>query len=656
MKVSAAAHLELGRTRGRAPVAHAATVVFALLLSATVLFGLQGCKPTDVLTEHVEDQENGELDTTVTPLYKEKDSAPADARRSSKEVKDSTRTDLQEEKTPVYKKGAADRGEAIWRKYDKNSPYKKNAAQGTQTNNSNTEGQQTKQDKSQRKTASSSKSSSSKSTTQKQKSGGEDDSKAKGKAKVSVGIGGTGTSYDTTGKQSKLPEKCSKVAACGYYATIVQMLGGQGGLVACDSYWQAQVKKRGLFPKEGVEKIDAVWTSNSDGEYKLDVAKLIKAKPDAILVDNAQFKLTSSQLKKIKKAKIDVVYMPALGDSSTTDAEVIAAVNTVGELLKNSKTVYYSTQQTANSYEKFHEQVISQCLDSNGGYTSKYMGSTSTTEIFQASSSGDEQKAEKLSKNRVSVAFVDDWISTTKQSITADRNYSGRTLYLDGQKVNVASGVGISASLVKGRYALIDYYFQVSGVMNTAYDGAKPSIGDNGLSARYVIIPGTVSKSDSSYTGKADVQSRSSQSAMWYSTGSSSSSSSDESSGQTWHTVGEEDFPGVVTKTKSQAMLIKNSASKVNGIYNVDQKYKIWVMPSGIDGSWSTGTAESFLASMWTCKNITASINSNAAPECNATVNNYYKTFYRCSAKTGSKSKCKVTDYTTSYTATCPRQ
>ncbi len=642
-------HIPKGISEWASCARKAALLTVVCLVIASLTF-LSGCKFTDVLTEHVEDPENGILDPKVEPLYKENPKAPEDPQRSSHEVKDTTRTDLQEEKIPVYDPNAPKNGQAILRIYDKNSPYNFAATEGTlvKQEEKKKKSEKTEKKETREKKSDSKKTNKTKKKSESKKSGGEsEDTDTEGNMKISAGIGGTGTVYDASAKSSKLPEKCDKVAAAGPYATIVEMLCGKGGLVACDSYWKSQVSSRGLFPNEGVSSLATAWKSSSNGSYTLDVDALIKAEPDAVLVDGETIKLSSAQQSKLSKAKIDIITVPSLGDSGTSDSEVTSAVKIVGELLKNSTAVEYSSQDAASKYLELHDEVIDMCLSANGGYATKTIGSTSFREIFQNGTDGNGKSTSRLSSSAVTVAFVDSWASTNKSSVTADRNYAGNTLYLDGEKMDVASGVGLSASVANGDYALIDYYFQVSGVMNNAYDTAKPSKGNSGSSSRFVVIPGTTPSSEKSYLNTSNVGSRMSTSALWYPVGTPSSDS--DTGGVGMITAGDSIFPGVIARSSEIAKKIVASANKSNGVYNTGQSYKVWVMPSGIDGSWSTGTAESFLSCLWTMKNIMNA--GGASSTCDKTVNSYYQLFYRCAASSGTG---KVSNYSSSYTASCP--
>ena len=632
----------------RAPFPHVAHAVLALLVACAFVAFLSGCKSTDVLTEHVEDPDLGELDVSASAIYEEDEDAPEDPLQSSNEVQDSERTDLQEELTPLYDETAEENGVAVQRVYDPDSPYDKAASEGTEYSETPDEEleseevdeEQTEDDQS---TSDEEEQAAEEEETQQQEEGGESESEEEGGFELTSGIGGTGTTYDATGSTAELPENCSKVAAAGSYATIVQMLAGYGGLVACDSYWQEQVAQLGLFPDEGVEDLATAWTSDASGTYTLDVKALIAAEPDAILVDGVDYKLTDAQAKKVQAASIDIITVPQLGESGTPDSYITDAVNLVGELLKNSTTVTYSTQASASTYVEMHDSVIDACKEANGGYSVKSIGGTTWSYIYQDDTGkGTGTVLASASGNRITTVYFDTWTSAASSTVIAKRSYSSATLeYLNGEDVDTSDGVGLSATVTNNSFALLDYYLQVSGVVNNAYDYMRPRTSDAGTSSPYVLIAGT---SSDLVNASTKVTTRSIPSALWY-------TPTTIQLGTVWSTVGDADFPGVITSTEDIAQTIVASAGKTDGLYNVGQPYEVYVMPSGIDGSWACGTAESYLSCAWALKTFWDASGVDELAE--EATTQFYTTFYRVDEDDVLST---VSCFETTYTAECPTE
>lgn len=603
---------------------------------------LQGCKTTDVLTERIEDEVLGTLDPTADPVFKENPEAPEDPTHASTIVKESDRIDDQELGVPVYDEDAAENGEAIYREYKKSSAHDQPATKGTETTQKQEEVSERPEDVQTPEKLETPQQAEEEKDGEGAEEGGESEGDDEGEFKVGGGVGGTGNVYDTTGETQKLPEYCNKVAAAGVYATIVEMLGGEGGLVAADAAWKKAVAKKGLFPGEKVSNVQTVWSGDNAKGYKLDVAKLIAAQPDAVLVDGVKVRLDKAAKKKVKAAKIDVITVPTLGDAGTPDDFVVKAVDTVGELLKNSTLVHYDTQASASTYDQMHEQTINSCKEANGGYSTKSVGGTSYDEVYQDSTGrGNGVQTAELSGNRITTVLFDSWTAAKASTATADRRYSSATpLYLDGETIDTSDGLGLSATVSNNGFALVDYYLQVSGIVNNAYDYKRPQSDEGGTSTPYPLVAGSPV---GLLRSALKTTNRHAPSALWYSPNSYSADSD-------WLAVGDSsDFPGVIAKDANIAASIVASAAKENGLYNVGKPYKVWVMPSGIDGSWSLGTPESYLASAWALKTFWD--DGDAAEFSDSCVNTYYQTFYRCKQGKGTSF---VDDYETVKKAKCP--
>lgn len=603
---------------------------------------LPGCKYTDVLTEHIEDPQNGTVDPNQDAIYKEVKGAPENPNLTSTLSGESSRVDDQTAQLPVYDEDAGDNGLTANRVYDANSSHDVPATQGTDA--SDQEGESTNGDQKEDE------GDSSKNDDQSQDDGSSTDDSADGDEAsdeadpnddseegdddtggddATGGSGGSATVYDD-GTYDKLPENVGSVAAVGQYATIVQMLAGEGGLAAADSNWISNVKKTGAFAGEGVDKITAGWSGDggSSGTAKIDA--LIKAKPDVVLLESGTNSLNANQQKKLTKNGIDVVVMPDLGESDTPDKSITKAVSIVAELLKKADTAYDASSM-ADAYIELHDQAIDACLDANGGYSTKSIGGSTAAYIYQGTKSTGTATT-KLSSNRVTTAFIDSWTTSVRSTQTAVRRYSGAELYLNGKKINVSEGVGIAAKGSTDNFMLLDYYFQVSGVINNAYDTSKPNVGKNSLS--FPVIPGSADGVVTKTSAQRNVPS-----ALWYNPYSYTDTES-------WVTVGDAEYPAIVTRSTDIAKKVKSSAGRTNGMYNVGQSYEIWVMPScKLTGSWSTGTVDSFLAAPWAYGMF--QLDSDLGT-CSAYADSFYQTFLRCDTSDA------VDDYGTIYKASCP--
>ena len=631
----------------RQKVRTVASKVGAVALSLILVSCLSGCKYTDVLTEHIEDETLGVIDLRMDPIYKETPGAEPDPTRMSAEIDDSERIDDQTMALPDYSQDPNNNDQTEQREHEEETSHDQEATEGEETSESDGQNSEVSEGESSADTGDSKDDS--------DQGAGEDDPEEEagdgplGGDEATAGPGGEGDVYDTTGEYTELPENVGSIAACGQYATIVQMLAGKGGLACADDGWVADVAERGLFPDEGVEDLPIGWTRQSDGTYAMDLEAILETNPDAILVDNSDVVLSADDQAALTAAGVNVITVPNLNQTDTTDKAIVDAVNVVGELLKNSTTVTYDTQAQASQYSDLRQGMMDTVLSANGGYSFKMVGGTTYQYIYQCTDgTGQGQATTELSDHRVTTAYIDDWYTNVRSSSTAKRKYNNASLYLDGETMDASSGVGVSATTSSRAFVLLDYYLQMAGVVDNAYDRERPASSDSG-SLPYVVVPGATSEL---VIDQSETAQRSYPSALWY-------TPSSFELGSTWLTVGDETgagkgggegFPGILTRDADMAQKVVDSAASTNGVYNVGQPYSVWVVPSGICGSWADGTVESFLSCVWAY----CLFQNGDAASCETRdtyVNNFYHVFYRVDNGTS-----YVTDYDTTYQAVCPTE
>lgn len=602
------------------------------ILAVASLCMLGGCKYTDILTEHIEDPTNGTVNNNMEPLYKDVENAKKDETRVSTHENTSKKLDKQTEELPVYDKNAPDNGPTDKRIQSDSSSHTEAATQGSK-NSKNKKGKSKKPKKSKKQSAkqSGTKKTTKKTRTQSTSSKSEDgDGKSKISGKTATGgKGGKAQVYDD-GTYKNLPDNVRTVAAAGQYASLVQMFSGASGrhLVAADSAWLSRVKKFGAFENEGTENIVAGWSGdndqNSSGSAKnAKVSTIIKAKPDVVLVDGSDddSNLSSSDRKKLTKQGINVVVMPELGSVFTTDANITKAAKIVGNLLSDATSSYSS--QMAKSFISYHDQIIAKDADYwyKPGYVYKYQTGEPTTGSSK--------------QGAITTAFVDHMTTTTQGRVRARRNYTsyGSPLYLDGEFIDVSDGVGMS---VYGTgYALMDYYFQLGGLVNNSYQRVKPA-----ETAAYPIVAGQDARGILSVTAA----NRETPSALWYAMTSDTEAI----------TIGDDSYPALVARDSDIAKTIQTSANKTNGLYNIGQKYRIYIMPTGLSGNWADGTVESFLIRSWASVCLTTSDPSGSDEDSlNDSIQDFYTSFYRAD-KTKVSNRFKRSIYNP-LRASCPR-
>ncbi len=599
----------------------------AMLVVAFVLaFSLAGCKYSDVLTELIEDPVYGEVDEKQAPRYELNPEAELERELTSLIIRDSDRIDEQYRNLPVFDSQVPPDETTDQRENADDTDNKETASKGKEKSDQDDQTDEAGDQEN---------------TTEAQTGDATGDSTAEGASDQTTdqlgegaqdgiaggGAGGNVLTYDATGVVEQLPEAGS-VAAAGQYATIVQMLAGRGGLAAADAGWVDEVRARGVFPDEeleGINDIAIAWSGSRSTGYALDIDALITAKPDYVLVDNADVILSDDERARLNAAGIGTVDVPTLGSADTTDDAVVQAVAIVGQVLSNSTSTFDTSAQVTN-YNALHDAVISNCLSSNGGYSYKTIGGASYAGVYQGTSINGMDTT-NFSSTRITTVFIDSLAASYTPTATAKRTYSDGVLpYLNGESVDVSGGIGMSVQGESNEFVLLDYYLQVSGVVDNSYDGAKPTLSDAGSGLTAIVIPGFAD--DIALSG--GFLQRNSFSALWY-----------KPNDTTWLTVGDPDFPGVLVRSAGIAQVIASSRDNGNGIYNVGQPYWVRVVPTGMAGSWADGTVESFLVSSWI---YDVARGYGVSDACRQDVNSFYETFYRVGDASGS-----ISDFDTAY-------
>ena len=621
------------RTRAIPAVASIAPIIAAIFLIICFSLLLCGCKYSDVLTEHVEDPENGQIDQNADPLYKESQNAPEDSSKISAQLSNTDdRIDDQKQDLPDYDEETENEEESDNYEQEEDSAHDQTATEGKETSDKQ------KDNSSARKNGKDSDKAGS-STEQSDDGEGDDDAKSDGSAsgdgdgnRSDTDGGGSGSDkaqvYDTNSTPEKLPDNTGTVACAGQYATLVQMLAGQAAkvLVAADSDWVSRVNDFGAFSQEGTESVSIGWSGNGSAQ-NADIDAIKAARPDAVLVDGSVSDLTEDARNELTEQGINVLVVPTLGKVSTRDSDIIKAAQIVGSLLSSVTSGVSSSN--AETYVKTHDSVLESARSANNGtYSYKMTNGTSYAYIYQGDDATTGTQTSSLGSTRITTVFIDSFFTgLTSSTIVANRHVGSATLALDGKTLDVSDGIGLSVA--SSGFALMDYYLQNAGVVNNAYNNAAPQ------EFPYVIAAGDVG--ESLLAGKQTSQ-RDMPSSLWYSpTGKDSD----------FITVGDTTFPCVVARDADTARSVATSRSKSNGFYNVGQHYDVAVMPDGLSGNWADGTIESFLMAPWAFGYLYGSAGTSNQAAADEIVTTFYKNFYRCGDD--SLSKLKTHGYAQQY-------
>ncbi len=619
----------------------AARGALAVVLASTMAVSLSGCKDTDVLTEiaYTDDDALLSTDPVWSFLFGAPDNPdlPESTRNASQDIDEQendkatydkdpntedTQTDQREHKDDTDKEYNATSGDEAANKEGDNEQASNaggllakllniNATAGS--GGASGSGGSTKADELTGKTTD---------TGDKGDSGAtkdESESKDSGSGNSTGGDDGSGPSgdaskgseYDGTGTNTILPHE-GKIAACGQYALIVQMLGGKGTLAAADDVWLNKILGTSAFPNEGLGDVAVGWQGTS-----ANLQAIVDSGAKVVLLERGTTYLDNSQISQLMEAGVSVVHMPALGDVDTPQDDIISAVEAVGEIMRLATNG--SSSNMASAYVSMVQSTLANVESANGGTSYKVTHSNTYNRI---SSAGKDSGTPATKIAAYNTAFVDSWTGFKDTSFTGDQSWWGvHGFYLDGKQVDCSDGAGVSprasSSERFGYCSLIDYYLQSAGIADQGIDGITLS------DAPYLIYL-AADTNHSLEVDEAIAPRVFSNRGLWlYYMGSSNLASS-------FRTVGDSDFPGCITRNETYADRIVASSQKTNGYYNAGQAYRVYVMPSGLAGSWADGTVESFLSAPWAYTWFQC-FDTSDRYSCESYFNDFYSTFYRCS-------------------------
>jgi len=495
----------------------------------------------------------------------------------------------------------------------------------------------------------------------------DEDNNSQGGNTSTGGSGGTGTVYND-GAYTVLPQ-ANTIAAVGDYALIVQMLAGKGALVAADEDWLNTVRATSAFPNEGLDRVVAGWSGEGKQAGCARVQAIVDSRAEAVLVGSNTSTLTQDECDQLVEAGIDIVVMPAIGVLDAPDANITTTVRIVGEILNTA-----TARSRATRYVNLHNAAINDVLSANDGYVPFAQPINSTSTAF---SNRVAQYNPSLSDNSHGGSISADWFSSNLPKYTFyidswdyfTRSYSylveerpididiDSIIWLDRGVLDLTDGFGKAAisSGVSG-FGLPTYYLQCAGVRDLSstfslhyghmswysnipmvpynIEETVPHVSDSGIFT--YLYPWPMSVGDQNIRGGSF--------AFWdiYSTR-NRMNLNPITYGQTW--IGDSVYPAVIVRDTAIARRLVMSANKPDGYYNAIQPYQIFVVPSGLAGSWVDGNVESFLMAPWIYsmfqqgKDLTAS---------STYVNEFYNTFYRTGAAG------IVSGYGEVYQALCP--
>lgn len=528
------------RQRSRA-TATLALVGTAVLASSLVC--MSGCRASDVLTEVVYDQSSDEIDYDNPTKYyindstakQKSDQVPAKETSKKATTSDKTQNIVVYSSKPNHKEYTAKKSV-----FAKNSDFKGlEASEGVKFYSSKSKNavirpaEKKKKDKKTKETSQSSSSTSKKGTdgtgsggtgSSSKKSGSTSSPKSKTKKAEQADKGGGGNGkvkvVDTTSLFSE-PPKVNRIAAYGDAATIVQMVGGKGALVAADSTL-LKGKFKSVFADEGASSIETGWSDDGSAS-KIDVDAIIKAKADTILCFDSDYQkgIAKADRNKLKKAKITFTVIPAL--TNTTYIE--AAVDKVAQMLSEAKDIGQAgnTESISDSYADFADNLIKDCVSANGD---KIAGSG----VYENKNTG------KYTTN------TDAPYTLLIDGFDADARFSKA---FHGSKLDSSKGVALAT--VGWKSSPASFYLQCGGLTNNA--AYKSTSSDSGYMPVWQFNANQLSIAKSSWSKSPEgVPDGNLNKSAW--TGTLLTTSVHPASNGVGASFGSDTFPNVIAATK----------------------------------------------------------------------------------------------------------
>ncbi len=653
----------------------AVRTAFSAVLSCVLVLSLVGCKDTDVLTQVIIDQ-SAPVDNSLEPITDNDATSPLQESWAEKQYdsdNDQNKSQSQDN-TPTYDSQTPNDSQAQQKQQNdlslndgKATEGAGESAEGSQSGSGTTASDEgaTAQDEDQSKANSYVRKAETDSASDSGDSGtdnisGSDPSGYNGSGS-GQGSGGTGQVYGSDGTYANLPYAGS-IAAAGEYATIVQMLGGKNALAATDGEWLSRMRSKGAFSANGDElaNVQVAWSGDGRASGSADVAAIVASGAKVVLTcDETYGGITQDQANQLMEKGVSVVVMPAVGTAFAGDDEILQSVQIVGEILsKAGSSIQYNAKDAANKYKSFHAETLNNVVSANGGYTYnvQYGGVAGHIDQFlYTGRQGVRNGPTNVSQNLYIMAYVDSWTECE-----SGRKSSASNVYIDGSK-----GIGLNANArwvnPRGYCAVYQYYLQCAGTVESSgepFAFATDSLWNGPIK----IWHGGGNYLDGTTTSGLSVES------LYYQFAESTYQSS-------YALLGESSrFPAILARDSDIAGRIKSSAETpqvetesddphypqrtvtpynyaeclhcpFNGTPRVFlSSYQIWVVPSGITGSWTDGTVESFLLAPWT---YCMYQRGQQLDECSSYVSNFYSTFFRCDPSSA------VEGYGETYVANC---
>lgn len=180
---------------------------------------------------------------------------------------------------------------------------------------------------------------------------------------------------DSSGRTVSLPQDVETVTAVRWAAQMVEMLGGNGRLLAADNEFLSSSLAQVAFAD--LASVRSLWSGKgNNGMTEDQFAALLALAPDVCFEISGDHTFRSDQIKQLEDAGIAYVVLPALKNTDTLKQ----AVSLIAEILGTNYNTGASSASIAAAYSTWVDDIISDVkgnLDLTSLYISEWDSSVS---------------------------------------------------------------------------------------------------------------------------------------------------------------------------------------------------------------------------------------------------------------------------------------
>ena len=438
--------------------------------------------------------------------------------------------------------------------------------------------------------------------------------------------------YSQYGDVSDLPEDVDTVCAVDNAAIAVLSVAGEGHLVGCDSKLRNGTQSLKVLASKGLKDAKVCWKNNGTSSKDVDIDSIIKLKPDAVLTVSGTNTLSKKNQDRLTSKGIQVIVLPAFN----SDSNIKLAVKAVGKLF--TKATNNASVQKATDYSKAASSILKTAKDTHGGKVVSY-GETDF----------DNVDGTTTTTGTMTPSYWTVYIAGWDDNATVTASFQGKTLFKE---------TGVAYTKIGWKSSPLSYYMGCGGVLNNAavYGLVEPEKGyrlfltynENEVRYTWSNLSSSIKQGNNggTFNGGNSVLSN----------GYDAVASTDDNS---IHYLGSSDFNTVIVKTSKIKSKLTAARKKSQGLYSMctyqnggtastsgygyrisgtllhsfsvgkdkdgkDVTYKILVNPSGMASSWTDGSMESCLESLW----VASKYYGYSEKELKEKIKDFYSEFY----------------------------